>query len=212
MSAETETETETAKRVLRASHLEVLGRTDADEARRVGVVAARTLATDARWRAAPRIGLFASTAGEPSTKPIFEAALAAGREVWLPRCPTRDTMQFAPVRAWDELRRGRYGLLEPTRDAGATPWAANDLVIVPGVAFDRRGGRLGRGGGHYDRHFEGGTSGAPWLLGLGFVFQVVADVPMAEHDRRLDGVLAGGELVWCDSVPAGGGRSSGDRA
>ncbi len=189
---------EEAKRDLRAAQADAAGAVDAAAATRAGEAAARALAADARWRKSARIGLFASTRGEPDTRPLFDAAIAAGREVLLPRCHTRVTMEFAPVTAWDELRPGRYGLLEPTRDAVAAPWSSDDLVIVPGLAFDRRGGRLGRGGGHYDRSFGAAPKGAPWLLGLGFSFQLVGEVPMDEHDRLLDGVCAGGELVWCE--------------
>jgi 5-formyltetrahydrofolate cyclo-ligase len=199
---------EAAKRELRAAQADAARAVDASVAARAGEAAARALGADPRWRASVRIGLFASTRGEPDTRPIFDGAIATGKQVLLPRCPTTATMEFAPVRAWDELRPGRYGLLEPTREPVAAPWSSGDLVIVPGLAFDRRGGRLGRGGGHYDRSFDAAPRGAPWLLGLGFSFQLVGEVPMEEHDRRLDGAFAGDELVWCEREAAG--ESAGD--
>jgi 5-formyltetrahydrofolate cyclo-ligase len=199
---------EQQKRALRATQASVARAVDRAEARRAGEAATRVLEADSRWRASARIGLFASARGEPDTRPLFEAALASGREVLLPRCHSRSRMEFARVVAWDELRPGRYGLLEPTREVAAATWASGDLVIVPGLAFDRRGGRLGRGAGHYDRSFGAAPEGAPWLLGLGFRFQLVGEVPMEEHDRRLDGVLAGDELVWCGCE--GGHEPAGD--
>ena len=168
------------------------------EALEEGRRALRRLEADARWLAAGRVGLFAATRGEPATRPIVEAAIRSGRETLLPRCKDAGHLEFAPVHAWDELEAGRYGLLEPISESSRAPGRDGDLVLVPGLAFDRRGGRLGRGGGYYDRCFEGLQRGSPWLLGLGFSFQLVDEVPLEVHDRRLDGWLTGGELEWLD--------------
>ena len=70
------------------------------------------------------------------------------------------------------------------------------MVLVPGLAFDDGGGRLGRGMGYYDRSFEGCVRGAPWLLGFAFAFQIVERVPMESLDRRVDGVVTEVGLSW----------------
>jgi len=168
----------------------------ADDAEGEGRAAARWLAEDARCRGAGRVAVFASTRGEPDARPVFDWAVRTGHEALFPRCPSKESMEFAPVGAWDELVAGRYGLLEPMSQALPEPWRSGDLVLVPGLAFDRLGGRLGRGGGHYDRCFEASPRGVPWLVGFGFSFQIVDEVPMDVHDRRLDGVLTGSGLEW----------------
>jgi 5-formyltetrahydrofolate cyclo-ligase len=63
------------------------------------------------------------------------------------------------------------------------------VVIVPGLAFDAAGRRLGRGAGHYDRAFPAGRQGAPLLVGVGYAFQLVDEVPAGPHDRRMDVVV-----------------------
>lgn len=191
-------EMDAAKLRLRAALRARAGEVRDDHAATEGSRAVAALERDARWRDAARIGLFASSRGEPDTRPIFDAVIASGRAALLPRCPTHETMEFVGLERWDDLRPGRYGLPEPLGEAPCEPWAQGDVVIVPAMGLDRSGGRLGRGGGHYDRCFGALPRGAPWLVGFGFPFQIVEAVPMDRHDRRLDGVLAGGELTWLD--------------
>jgi 5,10-methenyltetrahydrofolate synthetase len=71
-----------------------------------------------------------------------------------------------------------------------------DLALLPGVAFDLVGGRLGRGRAYYDRAFPIGAP-APVLVGVGFAFQLVDRVPLGEYDRLLDGVVTEQGLRWC---------------
>jgi 5-formyltetrahydrofolate cyclo-ligase len=78
-----------------------------------------------------------------------------------------------------------------------------DLLVVPGLAFDARGGRLGRGGGHYDRLLaarSGQKGHRPVLLGLGFEFQIVERVPTAAHDVRLDIVVTEERVLRAGTV------------
>jgi 5-formyltetrahydrofolate cyclo-ligase len=97
-------------------------------------------------------------------------------------------LEFAPVASLGELRPGRYGVEEPPVERPAEAVAAEDLVLVPGVAFDRNGNRLGRGGGHYDRTFPPGQPG-PLLFGVAYALQVVSAVPHAPSDRRVDAIV-----------------------
>ena len=80
-------------------------------------------------------------------------------------------------------------MLEPSVDAPVTPLEAGDLVVVPGLAFDSEGNRLGHGKGYYDRAFASGTGESPMLVGFGYEFQVVDDVPHGERDRRMDAIV-----------------------
>lgn len=184
------------KRRLRAELRARLAAVGPDEADLAGRAALVHLEADAVWRGARRIGLFASADGEPATRAIFEAALTAGLDVLMPRCLDVTEMVFAPVSDWDALEPGRYGLREPAAPAVHDVWEPGDLVLVPGLGFDERGGRLGRGAGHFDRFFATTGHGAPWLLGFGFALQLEREIPMEGHDRRLDGVLTERGLVW----------------
>jgi 5-formyltetrahydrofolate cyclo-ligase len=174
------------KRRLRAS-IDRLRRALAPEVRqRAGDAVARRVLAMPELAAARRVALYASLPDELPTDRLLRAVLASGRTLLLPRVEDR-RLVFAAVGALTELRPGRLGILEPGPDRPSTPWEADDLVLVPGVAFDRRGGRLGRGGGFYDRALP--VRDGPLVIGLAFELQIVAQVPCAPHDRPVDGYV-----------------------
>jgi 5-formyltetrahydrofolate cyclo-ligase len=139
--------------------------------------------------------LFASMAGEPDTRPLFERIVGSGRQAFLPRCLDDGGLEFVRVEDWSTLERGRFGILEPAESAAPVGASSIDLFLVPGLAFDRRGARLGRGGGYYDRSLPPGCR--TW--GLAFESQWVTLVPKEPHDRLVDGVLTEAGLTRTDA-------------
>jgi 5-formyltetrahydrofolate cyclo-ligase len=134
--------------------------------------------------------LYAATDGELVTDGIERAAREAGKCVYYPRVTERG-MVFVRDRA-GARRAGRRGIPEPTSDEPLGP-DAGVLFIVPGVAFDLRGNRLGRGLGAYDRALLAYPDAR--RLGLGYEFQLLPVVPIGEHDVRLDGVVTEARAV-----------------
>ena len=130
---------------------------------------------------------------ELDTKPLVEAAWQEGIAVYVPRCRPEDrSMTLHLLRRWDELQAGAYGIMEPDpRHCPAEPDVfVPEAVIMPGLAFDLSGGRLGYGGGYYDRLHERFSAGGkrhefPRWAGIGFGEQVVERVPMDTTDARL---------------------------
>lgn len=92
------------------------------------------------------------------------------------------------------LARHRFGMLEPAADLPVVDPATLDVVLVPGVAFDRRGGRLGFGGGYYDRFLP--TTPA-LRIGIAFDQCLAEDLPCGEHDQRMDWVATPSEIIHC---------------
>jgi 5-formyltetrahydrofolate cyclo-ligase len=160
----------------------------AEAARAAARIAERLLAEPV-VRAARRIALYAALPDEVPTRPLFDAFAVLDRPLLLPRIVGEAALAFAAVADWSALAPGRYGVLEPPAQAETAALAEGDLVLVPGVAFDRAGHRLGRGGGFYDRAFPPGAPRPPFLIGVAFELQLVAAVPHGAGDRRMQAVV-----------------------
>lgn len=96
----------------------------------------------------------------------------------------RHGMTVHPYAGNQNMHRGKFGIPEPTTPAYE---GEIDLVIVPAVAFDEKGRRLGRGGGYYDRFIKKLTHAV--LVGVGYDFQLVDEVPAARHDQRVHRII-----------------------
>ncbi len=166
---------------------------DAASAERSGREACRALAAEGRLAGAPRYALHASTPDELPTEALAAWAVREGRTLLWPRVEGRD-MAFVPCRP-EALVPARFGIRTPPAGLPAVPLEPGDVVLVPGLAFDRRGGRLGRGGGHYDRALDAAPEGVIFV-GLGYAFQCVDEVPMEARDRRMHALLSEEGLHW----------------
>lgn len=144
----------------------------------------RHLVADATWQGARSVLLFMPLPDEVRVRPLMDAAWAAGKSVALPASDAATGAYVAKrVLSRTDLRAGRFGILEPCDGCPAVPFSALDLVLVPGIAFDRAGNRLGRGRGFYDRMLA--LSPYAVSCGVGFDGQVVALVPVEPHDVKL---------------------------
>lgn len=102
-------------------------------------------------------------------------------------------MQACPYEGNAKMHRGKYNIPEPTTE----PFDGDiDLILVPGVAFDEKGNRLGQGGGYYDRFLARGNKNAT-LVGVAYDFQMVDQVPASRRDKRMHYVVYSGKLVCC---------------
>jgi 5-formyltetrahydrofolate cyclo-ligase len=146
------------------------------------------------WREARSILLYAPMAEELDVWPLLGQALAAGKTVGLPRfdpgagrylaCQVRDPEQ--------DIRIGHYGIREPAWHGAGFLLNRLDLILVPGVAFDLQGRRLGRGKGYYDQllaALRGVT------CGVAFDQQIVDAIPVVAHDVRVNCILT--PTRWC---------------
>ncbi|WP_297460997.1 5-formyltetrahydrofolate cyclo-ligase [Ferrovum sp.] len=142
----------------------------------------RLLHDHPRFQAARVLLLYGSMGSEPNTWPLLRATLKQGRSLVLPRIE-QDTLTLYRVRDLDtELGPpGLWGLREPLPPlCDPVRPETLDFILVPGLLFDVQGGRLGYGGGYYDRLL----SRAPraWRLALAFREQCVDEVPREPHD------------------------------
>jgi len=136
-------------------------------------------------RRAALVAAYVSIGHEPGTGPLLDALRAAGKRVILPVLLPDNDLDWAEYAGPDALASGRLGLHEPTTPRlGPGVLATADLLLVPGLATDRRGHRLGRGGGSYDRALPRATGTIWCVLNAD---EVIDEVPYAAHDHRVDG-------------------------
>ena len=136
------------------------------------------------------IGLYASFNNEVSTSILFDKALEDGKKVLFPyiRKADRD-LAFLPVRGLDELELGQFGIMMPSFGEGKDDYIGDiELLVIPGVSYDLKGGRIGYGGGFYDRTLHK-LAKLPFILALAYEFQVLDEVPMLPHDVRINAVV-----------------------
>ncbi|MCZ6784720.1 MAG: 5-formyltetrahydrofolate cyclo-ligase [Proteobacteria bacterium] len=182
------------KRALRRQMAPLRRALSAAESAAVGAAAATLVVATPEFARARVVALYAARSDEVSTRRLYEELRRVRKRWVVPRC-TDTGLEFAATGDWDDLRPGRYGVLEPPAEAEAVELGPGDLVIVPGVAFDARGGRLGRGRGYYDRTFPPGRAASPILFGLAASFQIVDEVPAGPADRGMDAVVTERGLI-----------------
>ncbi|WP_139491905.1 5-formyltetrahydrofolate cyclo-ligase [Brevibacillus dissolubilis] len=158
--------------------------------------AARQLLMLPELAEAKHIMLFYPFRDEIDTRSLLEKWRAQGRQVWLPLTIPSEHLIIPYVYDGEHtLRTGAYGISEPDPERAApADLSLLDAVIVPGVAFDQTGGRLGYGGGYYDRFFEK-IENRVHRIGYGFSVQITENVPAEPHDRRMH-LIVTDQDVW----------------
>lgn len=148
----------------------------------------RRLADAPEYKRARTILAFLPIPGEPDLSPACRKAVGEGKRLCLTRLDwERGTLTPAIVRSVDRgLVTGRYGIREPGTDAPHIPPNEIDLVLVPGLAFDESGRRLGRGAGYYDRFL---TPLSVATIGVAFELQLVPEVPTGPGDAPVGAIV-----------------------
>ena len=129
------------------------------------------------------IGIYFAFGSEVTTELIIERAKILGKKIALPRVE-EDKITFYELLSTKSLIRGRFGIMEPP------PYGYMDeidLLVVPGIAFDKKGNRLGYGKGFYDRLLSGKRT---FSIGLAYSFQLLENLPHDRYDKRLDAIAS----------------------
>jgi 5-formyltetrahydrofolate cyclo-ligase len=161
------------------------------------LAAQRRLLSTPEFAAALTVALYCPTRNEVFTEELFATARRHGKRVAYPRV-RGGQLEFVQVADLQTLTPGAFGILEPVGDS-LLRLGELDLVVVPGVAFDRRGHRLGYGKGFYDRLLHGAPPAV--LAGLCFDFQLVDVLPHEEHDVCMDLLVTDERTLMFSEVP-----------
>ena len=144
------------------------------------------------YRAAEIVMAYVAARGELLLQRVLEDVLNSGRALALPRCGEKGTMDAYRVTDMRQLRQGAYGILEPDESCPLVPPEDIDLMLIPGTAFDRAGGRIGQGGGYYDRYIQKTRA---VRVGVCHEFALMDRVPTEDHDARMDAVVTPKETL-----------------
>jgi 5-formyltetrahydrofolate cyclo-ligase len=166
------------------------------ERRQSAQAACRLLKRSSIFHRSPRVAVYFAANGELDPAPLLEIALRRKKTCYVPVLDgaRRRTMWFAPITQNTPLRRNHLGILEPVHTAGRRIHARHlNLVIVPLIAFDQHGNRIGMGGGYYDHTFAFLLQRRGWrkprLFGYAYSFQRVDGIACNPWDVNLDGVV-----------------------
>lgn len=153
----------------------------------------------------PSVALYSPIGNEVATEEIRDHALRTGKKVFYPKLGGGENLDLVEVKSAEEMRLGRYGILEPGGDRRLEERDREGLaVFIPGIIFDHHGNRLGRGKGWYDRLIELLGEG-PRFVALAYEFQVVKDLPVEEWDRKVRHIITERRVIDCDNVASQSG-------
>lgn len=145
-------------------------------------------------RRARRIMCYYSLPGEVQTLGLIRTLIAQGKEVYLPVTKPNKEMDAVRLRDADAVHAGAFRVMEPVGDEKIDP-SELELILIPGLAFDRMGGRMGYGAGCYDRFLPDCRC---VLAALAFEFQMTERVPVEAHDVPMHLVVTE-QGVYCRS-------------
>ena len=162
---------------------------------------AANLCSQSFFLRAKRVGIYLANEGEVNPSIIYDICQKSGKQLFLPVIHPfkQNRLHFAKIKPDSRVTNNRFGILEPCIK-GATlspPWSL-DLILMPLVGFDRRGNRLGMGGGFYDRTFaftakKPGPS--PKLIGLAYSFQELKAIKPQPWDIPVSGIVTEKEYL-----------------
>ncbi|KAM8804514.1 5-formyltetrahydrofolate cyclo-ligase-like [Eudromia elegans] len=189
-----------AKRALRAELRRRLRALGEAEKQRQARLLSRKVIDHPKYQASKRIAIFLSMPDEIQTEEIIKDIFKQGKECFIPRYKPdsnhMDMLKLASVEDISSLPLTSWNIHQPSDDDNVREEALSggglDLIFMPGLGFDKKGNRLGRGKGYYDTYLERCVkhpSGKPYTIALAFREQICESVPVTENDVPIDEIL-----------------------
>lgn len=148
---------------------------------------------------AESVFIYISTENEVNTIKIIKWCIKNNKRVFVPRIiKGKGAMEAIEIKHLLHLRKNNFGILEPVAGVGVFNASGIDLVIMPGIAFDKNGGRIGYGGGYYDRFLQKDCDGE--IIALAYEDQVIEHIPMDNHDIRVQKLITETNLYIMEKI------------
>lgn len=137
------------------------------------------------WKNAETVFVFASMGNEPDTMLLLLNAMKEGKRLCVPKITGDGKMEAVEIKNISELKCGKFGILEPAEGCTSVEKSGIDLIVMPCLAADEKGNRLGRGGGYYDRFCEE-VSSNKIIICPEMLLMKCGEIPTEEHDVSAD--------------------------
>jgi 5-formyltetrahydrofolate cyclo-ligase len=149
------------------------------------------------FKEAKTILFYVSYDNEVYTHEMIKESLGMKKQVVVPKTDMNNrTIICSSLTMWDDLLSGAYNILEPRQECvNEVSLESIDLMIIPGVAFDSHGNRIGHGMGYYDRLLQKKMSAH--CLGLAFELQIVESIPTEKHDIKVEKIVTEERIIIC---------------
>lgn len=147
------------------------------------------------YKSSKSIFIYISFGSEVYTKEIIKYALNDGKDIYVPKTDKLNKeMKAIRIHNLDNMIVDKWGILEP-KDVDKNKIGKDfDLIIMPGVAFDRNGNRIGYGGGYYDKYISS-INYKSIKLALAYDFQILNNIESEEHDIKVDFIITSGDFI-----------------
>lgn len=149
------------------------------------------------YKTSKNIFIYLGFGSEINTSIYIKEFLKDGKKIYVPRIKRGSRiMEAVKIRDLEDLKENNFGILEPSNEKQWVNKEILDLIILPGVAFDEKGGRLGYGGGYYDIFLQD-VSIDVTIVALAYEFQIVNSIPLEEHDIKANHIITDERSIKC---------------
>lgn len=187
------------KKILRKEILEKRDNINIDKKEKMDKAIINRFYESKYYKEAKKIFIYISFGSEINTREIINVALKENKKIYVPRTELKTKiMDAVEISSLNSLKESSYGILEPSKENKSVDPNELDLIVVPGVAFDRNGGRMGYGAGFYDIYFKKiNKENVKKItkLALAYDMQVIEMVPMNEDDIPVDYIVTENEFI-----------------
>ncbi len=158
----------------------------------------KILLAESVWKKANNIAVYMPIQGEVQTQLLCTDAWEHSKKIYAPKCSKTEQgqMSFIACQGLHDFSQGMYGILEPRSELKAEEQNKFDILLVPGLAFTRKGYRLGFGGGYYDRFFSKNLANKTLYLALAFSWQIVENLPVQAWDHPVHAIVTNEGIIW----------------
>ena len=177
------------KREIRQRIITLRNNLTKDEFNKANLIITKKIIKSDIYKEAKSIFIYVSYGSEVGTIEIINDALASNKEVYVPKMDEKiKEMDAIRIHNFKNMVVNKWGILEPANVDKSLIGSKFDLIILPGVAFDVKGNRIGYGGGYYDKYISK-CEEKPTLMALAYNIQIVNSIEAEEHDIKMDYII-----------------------